>query len=682
VAKKQKDDELIHEVDEFFSHKLDPTRTILERTWFRNILYLMGEQWIDFNISGQRFVRRKMDSNIPTPVSNIIRDYVRSTAALILNKDFRMSVWPNTDEQSDRDAAKIGEDVLRYLDSKDDGDFLNEREKAAIWMLVAGTTFMRTFPAMDKGAFGFDKNGNPIKTGDVVREHILPFNVVVDHYGEKLSQKTRVGIQSLKPKEWVEDSFKLTLNDETNSAEIDYQRRLMTLVGNVSPWKGAGIEAQILTTPKQDLVIFKEIEYQPTKEYPNGRYVISAGGKIALDVDRMPIKANKYGWDYSLTAFHYNYVPGRFWADGGVSDQISPQNSINKIDQALEMNRLGIGRPRVITPGDIELKRLNKDGQSVILLQYDAMEAGGLQPKIEGGTPLPQQVLAERAIHQGVSQDAAGNPKNVLTGEAPSARASGVLVDELQEAAEESHVQDIVRFYRSLQAVERKTLLLVSEVFTENRMIKIEGKGTLPKIKMFKSSDLRGNTDVRISVASGIASTDAGKVNMVMRMIESGGFLFSELGRDPALQNQLLRRLGLDDFNRDSSVDIDRACEENSRIANTENFGTLIKEEGYGYKLMLVDGTDPGGLDDPENENVLVYDPLFKHDNHAIHYAIHRQFLLGDEFKSLDEKTQTVAISHAELHQAVMRQEQEAAMQAQIMAEQAKRTPTQAPPAT
>ena len=279
-----------------------------------------------------------------------------------------------------------------------------------------------------------------------------------------------MGIKSLKEKQWVEDSFKVKLSDDSNSEEVDYQRRLMTYVSNVSPWKGAGLETQMIALPAQKMVMFKEIEYQPTKEFPQGRYVVSAGGQIVLDVKRMPVKAGKQGWDYSLTDFHYNHVPGRFWSDPGVNDQISPQNAINEIDQALNMNRKGIGRPIVMMPTDVTIERVNKEGQSFIMLKYDGLEAAGARPTIESGVALPGQVLTERAIHQGVSQDAAGNPKNVLRGEAPSARASGVLVDELQEAAEQSHVPDISRLYRSLKRVYRKRLIVANEIYTEERL--------------------------------------------------------------------------------------------------------------------------------------------------------------------------------------------------------------------
>jgi hypothetical protein len=96
------------------------------------------------------------------------------------------------------------------------------------------------------------------------------------------------------------------------------------------------------------MVLFKEVEFRPTKDYPKGRNIGMVGDQICFEHDRLPIPVEGDGkWYYTLTDFHYYYVPGRFWGDGGVNDLISPQNSVNQIDQDLETNRKGIGHPKL-----------------------------------------------------------------------------------------------------------------------------------------------------------------------------------------------------------------------------------------------------------------------------------------------------------------------------------------------
>ena len=654
-------------VENLFDAQRNMTQQILERIWFRNILYYMGEQWFEWVRSGLTFQRVMPNANIPTPVSNIIRDYVRSMKSLVLNKDFVVSIWPNSNDQDDAEAAEMGETFLRWLEAANDESHLDEKEKEIIWMVICGTSFDRTFATMENDSWAIDGQGVPISTGDVMSQHISPFNVALDHYGETLRAKRYVGIKSLKPREWVEDTFKIKVGEGAQEGPtVNYERRLATLVANVSPWKGDGLDTSDAENNTEDLVVFKEIEIRPTKKDPYGVYAAMVGDQICFNHKRLPIPMDVAGkWYYTLTEFHYQYVPGRFWADSGVSDLISPQNSINQIDQDLETNRKGIGRPLVIVPTDMNMRRLTKYGQSLLVLQYDAMTSGGQRPEITRGTPLPPQVLNERDIHRGVAQDAAGDPKNVLRGQAPTQQASGIMVDILRDAAEQGHLPDIERFYRSLKRVKRKQLILAQEVYTEERLIKIPDQGGRAKAVAFKGADLRNNTDVRLELSSGAASTKTGQSQVLLKLTETG-FFSSQSDLDPEYRQDILRRMGLSGFKDKRNVDMERAQGENQLIVNTkpddlELAHVPIPPDDENYEddfleIPIMRGIflSMGALEEDGEPVVISDDPLFKYDNHAIHYETHRRFLLSNEFRHLPGPIQEIAIAHTDVHKNMM----------------------------
>lgn len=646
---KEDDGKLVRDIDDMFSLDLDPSRRIMEKIWFRNILYYIGEQYIEWVSSMATFRRRTLNSKIPTPVTNIIRDHVRSVKAMVLNKDFSIRVWPHSAESADREAAVLAQDLLAHMDMANDGAFKDEKEKIAIYLALFGTAFMRTYPDMDAGLWAFDKNGEFIPSGDVGDEAVLPFNVRLDALGARLAQKRWVGIKSLKPKEWVEDTFKAKVNAEDSDAEaINYEKRLMNLVSNVSPWKGAGLENKAFEYEKEDLVVFKEVEFRPTKEYKRGRYIVSAGGKILKKYDRMPIPIDGDKWHYTLTDFHYYFVPGRFLSDASVNDLISPQNSINAIDQALEMNRRGVGRPIVFLGTDVNLTRINKDGQSLIIAKYDGRASGGQKPEIHSGTPLPAQVLNERNIHREAAQDASGDPKHILRGQAPSSQASGIMVDILRDAAEQGHTPDIARFYRSLSRVYRKRLILAKHLYTEERMIRIRGKGNEFTVRSFRGSEIGNNTAVELELSSGISSTNAGKTQNMMTLAEKG---FMGDISSPEAKNEFLKRVGVTPLPDVSNADIERAEKENHRIA-----------EGDIEGIFWIDTENLG----PDGQPLGSDDRLFDFDNDEIHYEIHRRFILSKEFSALPPELQDIMFMHAEAHmmkiQAAIAQAQAAAM--------------------
>ena len=81
------DKELLVATNELFdASQRDYTRMMMERIWFRNVLYYLGEQYLEYVKSSQSFRRRILPDYIPTPVSNEIREYVRSVKAMLLNQ--------------------------------------------------------------------------------------------------------------------------------------------------------------------------------------------------------------------------------------------------------------------------------------------------------------------------------------------------------------------------------------------------------------------------------------------------------------------------------------------------------------------------------------------------------------------------------------------------------------------
>lgn len=679
---------------------------ILHRTWFRNILYYLGEQWFEW-VRGQNTFRRIVpNAYIPTPVSNIIRDYIRSMKSLILNKDYAVSIYPNSNDQEDRDAAEMGETFLRWLESYNDEIHIDEKEKIAIWMVLCGTAFDRTITTMDNDGWMFDASGNPIKTGNVVSTCMNPFCISLDNYGANLRDKRWVGIKSLRPKEWLEDTFKVKVTGGDDKGMIDYERKLATMVASVSPWKGDGLE-HIADIPSDDIVLLKEVECRPTKDFPKGHYSGMVGDQVIFEYPRLPIPVGKDDgkWDYSLTDFHYHFVPGRFWSDSGVNDLISPQNTVNEIDQDLAINRKGIGKPMITMPSDVTMKKVSKFGQSVTVLQYDALLAGGGKPEFIRGTALPQQVLEERNINMQVAQDAAGDPRNVLRGKAPTQQASGVMVDILKDAAEQGHLPDVDRFYRALKRVKRKQLILAQECYTEERLIKIPDRGERAKVIKFKGADLRNNTDVAIELASGAAATRSGKTNLILKLTEQGFFTPTN-GMDPEDKIEILRRLGLSGFKDKSSADLQRALAENERCGNYkeddslkqvgyEDPGTVMVDEQSGQpvpgsgemvQIDVVEGLFAGMWMPGMNEPIVVEDdPVFEFDNHAVHYETHRRFIVSREFRALPKPVQDAMIVHANSHKGAMEakvaeeqgkmMEQQAAMEGSLAAAKAQGEP-------
>lgn len=649
IKGRKEEKRIVMMVDDLFDVKRDPSRQMMERIWFRNFLYYCGEQWIQYMRSTKTFIRKALPVGASTPVNNKVREFVRAQKAMLLNQRLVPKIAPNTNEREDEEAAKMGEGVLGWLNSLGERQIEDEKEDCAIWTTVGGTTFMRAYPDKEAGAMFTGPDGEVMRTGEVASEHVIPFNVHFDGMGNRWTDKRWTGVESLKAKEWVEDTFRVLIGETQSPTGEDYQRRIMKLVAQVSPWKGDGIETTALDTDMEDLVIYREMEIKPNAKYcPEGRYIVKCQDKLLVDVERMPILAQNGYWFYTLTDFHWNKVPGRFYSDSGVDDIISPQNTINKIDKATEENRQSVGRPRVLAGGEIKLERLTERGESFLVLRYDAKTSGGIAPQFQQGLTLGPEVQVERQNAEKNIQDASGDPKNILQGVPPSAQSSGIQVDILRETAEKGHYPDIDRWNRSLTRHDKKRLLIVQELFTEQRLVKIIGIGATKKVKEFKGSDLRNNTDLTLELDSGLSSTKAGQTQ-ALKELGDGGYL-GDIVNDPEIRSEFLKRYGLSGFTGKENVDIERAERENSAIVNGDVSGLYLAE--------------PSGQIDPmtgePSMTVLQDDPLFKYDSHMIHFGIHRKFILGPQFEYLPEKGKVLLMTHTDLHQYEMIKEAQA----------------------
>lgn len=666
------DTDILSDFDDIFREDTDPGKTMREMGWFLNILFYLGEQWISW-FDGHGFgFRFKMNPFEAAPVSNLVREYVRSMKALIMNKRYAVRVWPNSTEQRDRDAAELGGLFLRHLDSVQCNEIEDVKEMVALWTIMTGNGFARTYASKNNGCYVKRPDGKVICRGDIEVDNFIPFNVHVPILGDTLRNKRCVGMKGLKDKEWVEDTFKIKIvsGDHTDH-EIEYEKKLLTILSKVSPWKGRGlVQDDILTKENERLVMFKEMEYKPTERYPEGLYEVVVNRQVVSKKKRLPISVTREGdWEYTLTEFKYNYTPGSFWATGGVDDLISPQKVVNEVDKACGVNRKTFARPFLLTPVNLILKRLSLPGQEEFLsLQYDDRSAGGIKPEVVKGTPYPEQILKERQNHMESAQQAAGDPKNILRGQAPTSGASGVMVDILRESAELSHTPDIERFYRSWNRVKKKQLIIGQETYTESRTLKVTGEGNEIIIKSFKGADLYNNTDVRLEIDSGMSTTRAGQNELIRNLVQNN--FFGPIHENPKLQYELLKKLGMSWVPISTSVHEERSRREHSMISGATVDDIQVEFDQKSKPVPLLDDLFYALYDEDLNEvKVWSHDKFFKLDDHGVHFEEHTKYILSKEFQSLPVANQTLLINHNDMHNYAIKAQQQQVMQQAMQAE-------------
>ncbi|GAG71906.1 unnamed protein product, partial [marine sediment metagenome] len=193
--------------------------------------------------------------------------------------------------------------------------------------------------------------------------------------------------------------------------------------------------------------------------------------------------------------------------------------------------------------------------------------------------------------------------------------------------------------------------ILAQVLFTEERMIKVKGKGNDVQVMAFKAADLRNNTDVRLELDSTMSTTKAGQSQLILQMGQYG-FFGDLLKTDPETRQELLSRMGLSGFKHKTSVDVERAQIENMIIMNGQDISQIqIMNVEEGQVQMVVE------------------DPLFRYDDHPTHFEVHRRKMLSPEFRTLPKSARTVFIAHNDAHAYKIEENRKAMMKQMQMVE-------------
>jgi hypothetical protein len=89
------DDQSLLEMWERIKHECFDNRWIHERQWQRNIWYVLGRQWIEYQSKYGGWRDKRMASWIPRPVTNKCKETVQAVRAMFTSIKLSVNVRPN-----------------------------------------------------------------------------------------------------------------------------------------------------------------------------------------------------------------------------------------------------------------------------------------------------------------------------------------------------------------------------------------------------------------------------------------------------------------------------------------------------------------------------------------------------------------------------------------------------------
>jgi hypothetical protein len=396
---------------------------------------------------------------------NLIFDVVEREVALSTSRIPSYQVSPSTTDPEDIGAARLAEKVALY--GYDKWHIRAATEEVVRYGVIADEGF--AWPYFDNQVGPFIQGTN-VGIGDV-RIRVFGPNEVYWEPGLNF-----------------EDS-RWHCVEQARDPEAIYQMEGYT-GGKLTPDAQGSESLTSESTPEAKLVLVSEYLERPCPEYPQGRWIVIANGRVVIperpypcaDYDGEPID------EPILHKLSYARDPDSDRDQGLVRHLLDAQRTINAAaSKSVEWLVLALNPQLLIRNGGLAKGQRLTDEPGAV---YNVVGNGEMEWRPV--PPVPQELFQIKG--QAESDIARIAAQNDIPGNVESARGIQALI-ERDTSRRAAFIANLAEFHSRLM---RHCLYLVARHYTEERLLKIRGRFGPEAIRDFTGSQLRGQVDVRV----------------------------------------------------------------------------------------------------------------------------------------------------------------------------------------
>lgn len=533
-------------------------------------------------------------------------------------------VIPTTADAEDIAGSKIAEKIA--LAGYENWSIRRATEAAVHYALTTGEAF--AFPFWDQNVGPFvEAEGSTIGIGDC-RVRIYGAPEVSWEPGCQFADSPYYVIEHARPIDTVEKEDGFLGAKLTPDAELD--------------WKGDKSE------PSRMVLVTEYLE-RPCPEYPQGRWLTLANGKIIFPKSEYPLK-DLEGRAIDSPCIHrlsYMIDPSSDRDQGLVKQLIEPMRTFNDaLNKVSEWKNVALS-PQILAPVGSLDSRTRPSDEPGSVVYYNPIV--GHEPKWRPVPPIPSELfsLADR-MERLMGFIASEN-------QVPSQVESGKAIQVLLERDQLSWQNFITKLAEWHSRIMRDLLTLVQRHYTEPRIVQYRGRTGWESINDFLGADIRGQTDVRVAPGSLEPRT--------RQSIEQRVMNFAQLGWvSPEAAMSAINSGTGEKLVESYELDIARA----NLVISKLRAGTFLQEP----MRPVFPGEEAM---DPETgmplSEVPGWMPRQGVDNVAVHRAVFSDWFKTDEWDSLDPQVKEASLLYFSALQDIEAREAQRAQQ--LQAEQA-----------
>lgn len=559
-----------------------------EGIWYRNLAFVLGEQWSRFD--GTRLVPCEVLPHQSKPVDNRMALHTKIAIAKQTKQRPTFTAAVTSVDQADIESALIGEEV--FEDQWIEQNLAHLDRRARFWRYVCGSGWLKVTWDRDAGESTdvlLDPDGEPITdetgapvnpddenaqkalammaqagvkperrrvaVGDARVELRSPFQIYTDPLGTEEGLKSLGYLieESVQDVQATRDRFPMHaqhIKADTPGGLSGVLPRMSALPTAGKRDRGAG---------NVGVKVF-ELWQLPNGKHEQGRHIIYTEKVVLLEEPMI------YPWlPYAMYA---GDPSGEFWPKAPATDLVQPQIRVNKRIQQIDDSADRLANPALTYPLSIRDQMEKWEGQVGEHIGIPD-EFVGVEAKYLQAPNLPNYVDAdlERA-YQSLREIAGQN--EVSTGLVPAGVTAASAINLIQEANDTQLGPDVVSGEEALEDIGRKLMWILARNVTDERIARIAGEDGDWDLRSWRGKQLDGSWEMKVQAMSGLPRSKAAKQAAMSQMMD---LLMKYSGGLPALDQRNLRRFlseyevgALEKMFSDIAVDEQKVRREHRRL--------------------------------------------------------------------------------------------------------------------
>lgn len=586
-------------------------RIAQEGIWMTNVAYLVGIDSVFYDASTRQY--RPISNNAPFPrrnriTSNQLLPAAQNRVARLCKVPPRFEVRPNSVDPSDKDAARLGLDVLTQV--WEDQMLNHKRITLMMWLQQCGHSYLHVSQDPDAGEPLVDpEEGDIVGNEGKVRVEVgSAFEYFPDPLAKNFDEIAWIARAKIRRLDYFVQRYgekgKLVKPEGAWLLSVQYEARINSL-NSIGLTGTSNPQEQEMANAAIEMVYYEK----PSSLHKSGRMIVVANG-VLLEDKPLPVG------EIPIVKFDDIVVAGKYYPEAVVTHARPLQLQYNRVlsKRAEWDNKLIAGKYLAEKRHGLIDEALNDRSGEVVM--YDHVP--NCPPPTAMQIPvMPSYVMEESETYKNEIYDIFGLSE-VSRGQIP---ASGIPAIGMQLLVEQDETRigiEVEQHEHAYAQLGRLILKHVSKLYKTPRKLKLRNKKGEYNIREYTGADLKGNLDVTVVRGSTVPTSRALKRQEILNSYDRG--LLGD-PQDPAVREKVLGSL---EFGDNGDIWRDRALDMNQ-----------IKDS--------IDQMEQGKI--PE---------INEFDNHKLHFQEKNAFRKSDRFTSWPQPLKELLLQDMNAHLDMM----------------------------